>query len=286
MHLFRWWGSLTHDFEIVTDAVAVSRSNSNARTRNRTTTKVRTFECGSDPYQTKDTHALTLTPEALFTSLGYNKKWLRLFGSRIARCVHCVVLIHDTGVGRLLPMLLTSIASGPHQTKRVSDFPALHFLLKYLFTDDALNYPKPFFIRAQCSSQIPSFHPSHSSAGIFGLVYFAQFYSHPKCVRICFLWSTGFVSTRVNIVETFVYRSCSIRCDVVICTCFLLVRSLLVWQSSEIGFILVQHFRSRSLPLLFELWIFASIKWRTFRGHLFEHLCFPPFSARLAIDTA
>lgn len=122
----------------------------------------------------------------------------------------CVVLI---GVLRLLPILLCVIfiwycAMRPGQTRSVSDFPTLHFLFKYLSTDDALNYPKPFLIRSQRCAAVKYRHLIHLT---WVSEFFAQFYSNPKCVRICFLSLAGFVSFWVNIVETFIYRSFSIR---------------------------------------------------------------------------
>lgn len=75
------------------------------------------------------------------------------------------------------------------------------FLFKYLSTDDALNYPKSFFIR---SRQMPSFHSSHFSGGLFHCKFISlNFIQIQKVYAFVFYWRTRFVSVSVNICRNF-----------------------------------------------------------------------------------
>lgn len=128
----------------------------------RSTTKIRSHICGPDLYSLLDTRIQIKNGCAHLCSV--------LLGCLDSRWHSLSILLRVT--------FLPYRASRRGQTKNVYRiFLPCIFLFKYLSTDDALNYPKAFFIR---SRQMPS---SHLSAGIFTAVYFAQFYSNPESVR-------------------------------------------------------------------------------------------------------
>lgn len=160
-----------HDFKFFADAsrnVArqfkrlLTHSHSHNVVRIQTTRQIWSHTCGLDLRKSWTSALLSLE------SLEDYKKWLR------AHLFHwlCVFLIHDGSLS-IAPCSISPIPKyrGQHKLNCVSDFPILHFPFKYLSTDDALNYPEPFFIRSQalCNRQMPSFHSSQLECRMFGV---------------------------------------------------------------------------------------------------------------------